>query len=133
MLTFKEADLQVDRRSLLAYTAAPSHPLKSVAASTMRFLDRNMSRKPRPARPMGAPRSGSSAHADVRKRDAVQEGLQFELDNYLHEPRADLFRTIADDAGHGSYVVWCDPLRYWMACIFLRLKVVHFSPGCIGC
>jgi len=133
MFAFKEADLQINHESLIAYTAVPPHPLKSVAASTMRFLDRSMSRKSRPTQPMDASHSGSSAYANIRERDAVEEGLKSELKNYLHEPRADLFKTITDDQGQGSHVVWCDPLWYWMARAFLYPKVVCLSPVCIGC
>lgn len=42
MLAFKKADLDAQHESLSVYTAAPTHNLKSIAASTRRFLDRNV-------------------------------------------------------------------------------------------
>lgn len=128
MLAFKEADLQVDHESLHTYTAAPPHHLKAVVASQTRFLDRSMSRKTRPAQPTDTTQPHPLAHTETRKCDAILDGLRSELDSYLHEPLAEPFKTITDSPGQGSHVVWCDPLRYWMARMFLCQKPAHFLP-----
>jgi hypothetical protein len=121
MLAFKKADLDIQRKSLSAYTRAPTHSLKSITASTMRFLDRNMSRTPPPTELADTVTSACSPlYTSVGEHDMIQDGLKHELDSYLHEPRMAPFKKIAQDSesdGHRLVVVWCDPLQYWMVFI----------------
>ena len=124
MLAFKRVDLEAECGSPSVYTAAPTHHLKSITASTMRFLDRNLNRH---AQPM----EHSLAYSNISDHNTVQEALQLELNSYLHEPQMDPFRRI-QGPGPEIHVIYCDPLRYWMACIFSYLNV-HFSPVCVEC
>ena len=125
MLVFKKADSEAKHGNLSGYTVAPMHPLKSIAASTVRFLDRTMSRKPV---------SVQSAYGGISNYNTVLDSceLRSELDNYLCEPQADLFKTTMQDSESGPRVFWCDPLRYWMACIFFYFAT-HSSLAYIGC
>ena len=125
MLVFKKADSEAKHRNLSGYTVAPTHPLKSVAASTVRFLDCTMNQKPVLVQ---------SAYGGVSNCSIVLDSceLRSELDNYLFEPWADLFKTTVQDSESGPQVFWCDPLRYWMACIFFYFDT-HSSLACIGC
>jgi hypothetical protein len=117
MHAFKTTDLAVQQEHFCAYTRAPEHHLKSVTASAMRFLDRNMNQIPSPAQPAGvAPSSVNSGEHNV-----VLEGLCLELDSYIHEPRMDHFKTTDLGSDSGVGISWCDPLRYWAVRAFPRL------------
>jgi len=131
LLAFKKADLEVEHGDLFAYTPAPPHHLKSMAASVKRFLGRSMNQKPWSTQPTDTTPLPSLEHTNTSKHNVVQEVLQFELDSYLHEPRMEPFKIVSQGSGQGSHVVWCDPLRYWMACILSYLNA-HFSPVCVG-
>lgn len=132
MLAFKKADLEVQRESLSAYTTAPAHNLKSIAASTRRFLDRNTGRTPPPTEPANATTLPCPPlHAGTGGHEMVLDGLRSELDSYLHEPRMAPFKVVSQGPELGSRVVWCNPLLYWMARIFLCFNS-KFSPVCAG-
>ena len=115
MLAFKTADLKFQQES--SYTTAPSHNLKSITASAIRFLDHNASRTLSPAQPV------DMLHVSMNKCDVVLEGLRFELDIYLHEPRMDHFKATTQDSESGVDIELCNPLRYWAVRIF-----PHFEP-----
>jgi hypothetical protein len=107
-----------------AYTVAPTHPLKSIAACKKRFLHR---RKPYPTRPTDTTLSHSPVGVhSVGEQDVVLEGLQIELDNYLHEP---LMEHVRDDIEGGD--AWCDPLLYWAARAYSHSDM-YFSPRSLG-
>lgn len=125
MITFKNSDLTAQKEGRFAYTVTPAHPLKSIAASKKRFMDR---RKPPSTQPTGTTPSRHLAGAcSVSERAAVLEGLQIELDSYLREPRMEHVRN---DIEGGD--AWCDPLLYWAACT-ISYSDTHFSPICLGC
>jgi len=88
MLVFKQTDLDAEHESLSAYTTVPTHPLNSVTMSTMCFLDHNMNQ------PAQLTQHFSTYHDHTVNYDAVQGGLWFELDSYLHEPQLVPFNTI---------------------------------------
>ena len=123
MLTFKKADLKIQHENFSAYTAAPTHNLKSIAASTKRFLDRGASRTLLPtqlADDAAPPRP--PLHAGAGEHGIVLHGLQRELDEYLSEAPIAAFKEVAQ--GHA---VWCDPLQYWTVRTFPRFNLL-FSP-----
>lgn len=126
MLAFKKADLNAQHENLSAYTAVPTHHLKSVAASTQRFLDRNTSRTPPLTQPVDPVTSPSSPlYASISEQDMVQDGLRFELDEYLHEPRMASYKKVtqgSESEGYHVIAVWCDPLQYWRVCFTLRFR-----------
>jgi len=133
MLAFKKADLEVQCESLFAYTASPAQCLKSIAASTRRFLDRNAGRTPPPTQLSDAATLPCSPlYADAGGHEVVLDGLRSELDSYLHEPRMPPFKVVPQGPGLGVRVVWCNPLMYWMASIFPHFNS-QFSPVCVGC
>ena len=136
MLAFKKADLDAQHESLSAYTAAPTHNLKSIAASTRRFLDRNVGRTPPLTQFADATTSPCSPlYANIGEHDMVLDGLRSELDSYLHEPQMATHKEVvqgSESEGHHTVVVWCDPLQYWMVCIFPKFDS-RFSPVCAGC
>ena len=114
MLAFKNADLEmVQHQDLSAYTSSPAHNLKSVSASTKRFLNRTANRTPPPIQPADTT-ACPPPHASAGGHDMVVDGLQYELDSYLYEPPMAPFKEVPQDSGAGNHVVCCDPLRYWM-------------------
>jgi len=118
------ADLEAQRdSSFYAYTTAPTHHLKSITASAVRFLDRNTSRTSPPAQPADVTLSCPPPCAGTGERNTVLDGLHFELDCYLHEPRMDHFKATTRGSEPGIIVVWCDPLLYWQVCISLHQYV----------
>ena len=121
MLAFKKADLDVQCKSLSAYTAAPAHNLGSIAASSKRFLDRNMKKTSPPTQL-------------VDEGDAILSKLNSELERYLHEPRMDQFKKVIrhSESGDEEVAVCCNPLQYWTACIFPWFNL-QFSSVCAGC
>lgn len=104
MLAFKTADLEVQRRNQSAYTTAPTHHLKSVAASAVHFLGHNTNQLSPPDRHTGSLPGGHES-------DMVLDGLRVELNGYLREPRMDSVKVTESQSG--ITVQWCDPLRYW--------------------
>ena len=123
MLAFKKADLKIQHENFSAYTAAPTHNLKSIAASTKRFLDRGASRKLLPTQLADdAALPCSSLHAGAGEDGIVLDGLRRELSEYLSEAPIAAFKEVAQ-----GRVVWCDPLQYWMVCTFPRFNL-QFSP-----
>lgn len=111
MLMFKKADLDVQRESLSAYTAAPAHDLKSISASAKRFLVRSANQTSPPTQ---------LVDADTSEHDAILDELEYELDRYLHEPRMEEFKKVVwhSESGDEEVVVCCNPLQYWTARIF---------------
>ena len=107
MLAFKTADLQT-HENLSAYTTALTHNLKSVTASARRFLGRNTNQASGPTHLTDGISFGGC--------DTVLDGLQLELDTYLHEPPMVPFKE-AQDSGSGGNIVCCNPLQYWTVCI----------------
>lgn len=118
MLIFKRADLEDQQKNLFAYTATPGHPLKSIAASTKRFLERGESRKLQTIQPTDAAWSHPSSNVGPTEHNMALGGLQVELDSYLHEPPVEHYKTVSLGPDLGFGVVWCDPLRYWAVCVF---------------
>src|SRR6266478_1416941 len=106
MFAFKKADLEAEKESLSGYTAAPSHSLKSITSGAMRFMDHTMGQKHVPAQ---------SVHG--RTDNMVLGGLQFELNSYLCEPQMEPVKTIQGPGSEPQFL-FCDPLQYWMVCIF---------------
>ena len=102
MMTFKTAELKAQQENLYAYTLAPPHHLKSVAASAISFLDDNWTRSPSPIQ-----------HTDwCDSRNPVFDGLLVELNGYISEPRVPPYKWVNE--GPDATIQWCDPLRYWM-------------------
>jgi hypothetical protein len=127
MLAFKTADLEVQQENSYAYTTAPAHHLKSISASAISFLDYNTLQSLPPAQPMDA------LYADVGRHDMVLDGLHFKLDTYLHEPLMQHARVSSIQGSESNICVeWCDPLRYWMVCIFF-FALMHISQIFIEC
>ena len=88
MLVFKKADLEIEQGGTSAYTDTPMHSVKAIAVSLKRFLDRTTNwtsllaqRADVTALPHSPP------HTNISECDAVLDGLQLKLDNYLHEPQ----------------------------------------------
>ena len=131
MLAFKKADLEGQRENLSAYTA-PTHNLQSIAASARRFLDRTVNRTLVPTELTDVTTLACSPlDAGVGSHDMVLDGLQLELDTYLHEPLMVPFKEVAHDSGPGHHVVCCNPLQYWMVSILSRSNQ-PFSPALVG-
>ena len=120
---FKKADLKIQYENFSTYTVAPTHNLKSIAASTKHFLDWGASQTLLPTQHSGdAAPPCSLLHAGAGEHSIVLDGLQHELDEYLSKVPIATFKEVAQ--GHA---VWCDPLQYWMVCTFPRFNLL-FSP-----
>ena len=128
MLAFKTVDLEIQHENLSAYTAAPAHHLTSITASTMCFLSRSTGQNP-PSTDTVPPHP---LIYDINGHNAVLAGLQSELDDYLHEPQAKLFKAVTQASESGVHVIWCDPLWYWTVHVFSYLSGDP-SPAYIGC
>ena len=93
MLMFKKEELDVEQGNTSAYTNTPTYSIKAIAASARHFLDRTttqtslLTQHADAALPCSPPYTGASKH------NAVLNGLWFELDSYLHEPRAEPFKS----------------------------------------
>ena len=122
MFAFKKADLEAEKENLSGYTAAPPHSLKSITSGAMRFMDHTMGQKHVPAR---------LVYGGANEYDRALGGLQFELNSYLSEPPMELFKAIQGPEPEPQ-VFCCDPLRYWMVCIFPYFSA-HFSLIYVGC
>ena len=110
----------------------PVHSVKAIAVSSKRFLDRTTNRTSLLAQradvtalPHSPPRT------NISERDVVLDGLQLELDNYLHEPWVEPFKSVIHSLG-SCHVIWCDPLRYWMVCMHPHFDS-QFLPVHVGC
>lgn len=107
MFVFKQEDLQAQQDSSYAYTAAPTHSLASISASTMRFLDHATGQTESPAQPSSSATLNPLPYANTPEHNAILSGLCLELNTYLGEPRMDHLKIT--DGGPQ----WCDPLLYW--------------------
>ena len=131
MLAFKKEELDVERGDASAYTDTPTHSIKAVAASARRFLDRTATRTSLLAQHADAALPCSPPYTSASEHNAVLNGLRFELDSYLHEPRAEPFKRVTQDSG-SCHIIWCDPLRYWTVCMHPRFSS-QFSLVRVGC